>query len=99
MVEAQCLVELNEELIQKYWVSLVLDIHLPGVLPKRAPTESEAIIDSSCLKVHVSASFTCRAVAAMDLIHAVHLAVTGSGLWNRYATGLSHGPRVCVRTL
>lgn len=41
MVEAQSLVELNEGSIQKYWVSLVLDIHLPkraptGVLPKRA---------------------------------------------------------------
>lgn len=47
MVEAQCLVELNEGLIQKYGVSLVLDIHLPGVFPKRAPTECETI--SSCV--------------------------------------------------
>lgn len=80
MVEAQCLMRLNEGLIQKYWVSWVLDIHLSGALPKRALTEREAVRNSSCPKVNLSASFICRAVAAMDLIYAIHLAVTGSSL-------------------
>lgn len=49
------------------------------------------------LKLICQLFFTSRAVVAMALIHASHLAVTGSKLLDRYTTGVSQGSRVRVQ--
>lgn len=59
--------------------------HLSSVPPQVTSVECGAVRDSSCPKVHLSASFTNRSVTTMALIHAGHLVATESSLLDRFA--------------
>lgn len=75
--------ELNAGLIQKWGlVPGHLGIGHPflGCPPEEGSAEDEAVRNSSCPKVNLSASLTITVVAAMALIHAGHPAVTMSSL-------------------